>query len=239
MRATLIIAVVAGLFLAACGDSESKCDGAESDAGIDAGQQANVPDILWDVIAERRSTFSYGAGSLTAEEVAAIARAAQAVTKPNVPTGRPTATGLRAAPSPGALYPIELYVVVERVDGMDQGLYWYDPEADTLSPTGKIGSIMNQVGQLASDQTLVKDAAMALLITGLEERVTDKYGDRGTRYMYMEMGHAAQNALLMATALGLATRPVGAMNDEALLNWLELPADHWPSYIICVGTLPG
>lgn len=240
MTARLTIAALAGLFLLACGnnDDNTTCDDAGSDGGIDAGQEIDAPGTLWDIIAERRSTFGYGGGAIAAEEVARIARAAQGVTLPDVPTGRATATGLRAAPSPGALYPIELYVVAENVDGMEQGMYWYDPEADTLTLTSKTGTLANQVGQLASNQDLVKDAALILIITGVEERVTGKYGERGIMYMHMEMGHAGQNALLMGTALGLATRPIGAMNNEELNSYLEIPADHWPAYILVFGTLP-
>jgi SagB-type dehydrogenase family enzyme len=234
----MIIAALAGLLLLACGDDDGACDGVDEDAGVDAGQPVDAPGILWDDIAARRSTFSYGGGALTADQVAAIARAAQAVTLPDVPTGRATATGLRSAPSPGALYPIELYVVAEQVDGMEQGLYWYDPEADTLSLTNITGELAYQVGTLASNQALAKDAALLLLITAVEERVTGKYGERGIMYMHMEMGHAAQNALLMATALGLATRPIGAMNDTRINSFLELPEDHWPAYILAFGTLP-
>jgi SagB-type dehydrogenase family enzyme len=238
MIARLTIATLAGLLLLACGDGDKDCtcDDEGSDAGVDAGQEIDAPGVLWDIIAARRSTFGWGGDAVTAENAALIARAAQGVTLPDVPTGRATATGLRAAPSPGALYPIELYVVADNVEGMEPGLYHYDGEADTLTLTDVTGTIAEQVGQLASDQDMVKQAALILIITGVEDRVTGKYGDRGIMYMHMEMGHAAQNALLMGTALGLATRPFGAMNSEAMNDYLQLPDDHWPAYVLGFGT---
>ncbi|MBW2275980.1 MAG: SagB/ThcOx family dehydrogenase [Deltaproteobacteria bacterium] len=242
MYTKVTITALASLLLLACGDDDKAgtCDDTVPDSGVDAGQQqVDAPGILWDVIAARRSAFGYGGGAIAAGDVAAIARATQGVTLPDVPTGRATATGLRAAPSPGALYPIELYVVADNVDGMEPGLYHYDGEEDTLTITEMTGTLADQVGQLALGQDLVKDAALILIITGVEERVTGKYGERGIMYMHMEMGHAAQNALLMATALGLATRPVGAMSNESLSSYLQLPEDHWPAYILAFGTLPG
>jgi SagB-type dehydrogenase family enzyme len=234
-----MIAVLSVLLLAACADDDKSgsCNGTGDDSGVDAGDGVDPPGVLWDVIAERRSTFGWGGGAISAEDVGLIARATQGVTLPDVPTGRATATGLRAAPSPGALYPLELYVVADNVDGMDPGMYHYDGEADTLTITSMTGPLAEQVGQLASDQDLVKQAAVVFIICGVEERVTGKYGDRGIMYMHMEMGHAAQNALLMATSLGYATRPFGAMNSEAMNTYLQLPADHWPAYVLGFGTL--
>jgi SagB-type dehydrogenase family enzyme len=77
---------------------------------------------------------------------------------------------------------------------------------------------------------------MVMVITGILSRTSWKYGnDRAWRYVNLEAGHAAQNVLLMATAMGLAGSPVGAFDDNAVMDLLGLPADHRPLYLVPLG----
>jgi len=81
----------------------------------------------------------------------------------------------------------------------------------------------------------VKEGAVAFVFTGVYERTTGKYGDRGIRYVHIEVGHAAQNLCLQATAMGLGAVTVGAFNDEQVTKLLNLPGDEQPLYIIPIG----
>jgi SagB-type dehydrogenase family enzyme len=85
------------------------------------------------------------------------------------------------------------------------------------------------------EQTFIAQAPLALVITAEYERTSGKYGDRATRYVHMEAGHAAQNVYLQAEALGLGTVVAGAFQDEAIAQALSLPAGHRPLYIMPVG----
>jgi SagB-type dehydrogenase family enzyme len=84
-------------------------------------------------------------------------------------------------------------------------------------------------------QEAVRRAPAALVVCAVYSRMTGKYRDRGPRYAQLEAGHAAQNVLLQAAALGLGGVSVGAMDDAAVQKALALPKDHEPLYIIPVG----
>jgi SagB-type dehydrogenase family enzyme len=176
-------------------------------------------------LASRRSVRAYRLEPLSLAEVAQLLWAAQGITDPR---------GYRAAPSAGALYPLELYLVCGRVDGLEPGIYRYDPEAHTLGMVAP-GDARDDLARAALDQSPVRDAAIDLVFTTVYERTTGKYGDRGHRYVHMEAGHAAQNVYLQSTAMDLGTVAVGAFEDAAVQRLLRLPEDETPLYIMPVG----
>ena len=84
-------------------------------------------------------------------------------------------------------------------------------------------------------QDFVWEGAAVIVFTAVYEKTTDKYGDRGIRYVHIELGHAAQNLCLQATAMDLGVITVGAFYDEEVVELLDLPGDKQPLYIIPVG----
>ena len=89
---------------------------------------------------------------------------------------------------------------------------------------------------LRFDQDAITQTPAGFVIAAVYERMSGKYGGARTpRYVHMEVGHAAQNLLLEAVALGLGGVPIGAFDDEALQKVLELPVDHCPLYLIPIG----
>lgn len=62
-----------------------------------------------------------------------------------------------------------------------------------------------------------------------------RYGERGIRYVYMEVGHCAQNIHLEAIALGLGSVPIGAFQDQYVKKVMNLPTNINPLYIIPIG----
>lgn len=174
---------------------------------------------------ERRSVREFGKAALTLEEVSQLLWAAQGI------TGR---DGLRAAPSAGALYPLELYLVAERVRDLAPGIYKYAPAGHKLMKiiTGDQG---HELALAAHGQDCVADAPAVLVFTAVERRTTRKYGSRGVRYAHIETGHAAQNVFLQATALGLGAVVVGAFEDDAIAELLHLPEGEAPLYLMPLG----
>ena len=173
----------------------------------------------------RRSIRSYTGEPLTLQEVSQLLWAAQGLTDPG---------GLRAAPSAGALYPLELYLVAGDGEDLTAGVYRYQPDGHQLVKTLD-GDMRAELAEAALGQAWVKEGAVSIVFTAVYERTTVKYGDRGVRYVHMEAGHAAQNLCLQATALGLGAVTVGAFHDEEVTRLLNLPADEQPLYIIPVG----
>jgi len=174
---------------------------------------------------ERRSVRAFGRAALTQTEVGQLLWAGQGVTAPD---------GLRTAPSAGALFPLELYVVVGSVENLDPGIYRYGPQPHRLARIAA-GDVRADLARAALGQDFVARAAAVLVFAAVEERTTRKYGKRGVRYVHIEVGHAAQNVFLQATALGLDAVVVGAFNDRMVQRALNLPEGEAPLYLMPVG----
>jgi SagB-type dehydrogenase family enzyme len=142
---------------------------------------------------------------------------------------------LRAAPSAGALYPIELYVVVNNVRYLQQGLYHYSSRRHALDLV-KTDDYRARITRCCLHQDFVGRAAVALVMTAIFHRTTDRYGQRGNRYVYMEAGHISQNIYLQAASLGLGSVAVGAFNDEKLNTLLGVDGqEEMAIYVHAVG----
>lgn len=174
---------------------------------------------------QRRSIRSYTGEPLTLEEVSQLLWAAQGITDPR---------GFRTAPSAGALYPLEVYVVVGDVKNLACGIYTYEPGEHKLALCIK-GDKRSELADVALAQPWVKEGAVVIVFTAVYGRTAIKYGERGIRYVHIEVGHAAQNLCLQATAMGLGVVTVGAFHDEEVSRLLNLSEDEEPLYIIPVG----
>jgi SagB-type dehydrogenase family enzyme len=163
---------------------------------------------------ERRSIRQYQNEALTLAELSQLLWAAQGITHPS---------GLRTTPSAGALYPLEVYVVVGNVAELTAGLYRYRPQTHDLILIAA-GDKRPAISQAALDQDAVQEAAAVLVLAAVYERTTVKYNERGIRYVYMEVGAAAQNVYLQAVSLKLGTVYIGAFHDEQVKQVLNLRA---------------
>jgi SagB-type dehydrogenase family enzyme len=176
-------------------------------------------------LAERRSVREFTRGALMLPQVAQLLWAGQGVTHGN---------GARTAPSAGALYPLELYLVAGDVRDLAPGMYHYLPGRHQLEPLAA-GDLRRDLCDAAFEQECVAEAAVVFVFTTVERRTTRKYGPRGMRYVHIEVGHAAQNLALQATALGFGSVTVGAFDDDAVTSLLHLPRGETPLYLIPVG----
>lgn len=183
---------------------------------------------LEEAIVKRRSQREFLDKPLSLEELSQLLWVAQGITDPQ--------SGFRAAPSAGALYPLEIYVVVSKsgVENLDMGAYHYIPDGHKLELHVK-EDVKEELFAASLSQEAVLQAPLSLVITADYERTTVKYGDRGTRYVWLEAGHAAQNIYLEATALGLGTVVLGAFDEEGVTRVLQLPLDNKPLYVMPVG----
>ena len=172
------------------------------------------------VLLERRSHRNFSSTPLDLTELGQLLWAAQGVT---------SSDGKRTAPSAGAVGPLEVFVV--SADGVSH----YLPDEHALEPKAS-GDRRSALASAAADQQQVAQAPIVLVITGILARTAWKFGgDRAWRYVNLEAGHAAQNVLLMGTAMGLAGVPIGAFDDNAVMDLLGLPADHRPLYLLPMG----
>lgn len=176
-------------------------------------------------VRSRRSHRSFAKKDLSLEKAAQLLWSGQGITGSN---------RRRAAPSAGALYPLELYLIADRVSGLAEGIYRYLPDDHALRPVLEKDSL-REVAEAALHQNFIARAPLALVIAGVEERTADKYGERAARYVLIEAGCSAENIHLQAEALGLGTVIVGAFHDQHLHKTLHMDGDEVPLLIMPVG----
>lgn len=181
-----------------------------------------------EAIQRRRSKRNFENRSLTKEQLSQMVWCAQGITATNGPK--------RAAPSAGATYPLDLYVVVGETTCGDipAGIYRYLPEDHALK-LHLAGDRRQALATAALGQDFIARAPLVMIITANYPRTTGRYGKRGTRYVDMEAGHAGENVHLQAEAVGLGSCMVGAFDDAAVSAVLSLPMEHEPLYIMPVG----
>lgn len=187
---------------------------------------------LEEAIARRRSIREYLDSPLSLKEVSQLLWSAQGITD--------VRREFRAAPSAGATYPLEVYIVV-REDGVERlkpGVYKYDPHRHSLRAV-RLGDLSRELYSAALRQEWVLKAPINLVVTAVYGRTTSRYGDRGVRYVHMEVGHVGQNVYLQATALRLGAVVVGAFHDEDVRKILAAPEEEAPLYIIPIGRVEG
>lgn len=181
-----------------------------------------------EALEQRRTVRAYQTRPLKLEQLSQLLWAAQGLTG--------SSGYKRTAPSAGALYPMDVYAVLEQ-DGVAQieaGVYRYEPKKHALSEIAR-QDVKNAVAKAALWQMWMAKAPVNLIITAEYSRVTGKYHQRGERYAMIEAGHIGQNIFLQAEALGLKAGIVGAFRDHALTRVLKIPPSHEPLIIMPVG----
>jgi SagB-type dehydrogenase family enzyme len=178
-----------------------------------------------EALANRRSYRDFQDKAITEIQLMQILWAAYGFTSPD---------GLRTTPSAGATYPLEIYAVVGNVEGLAPGVYRYISGGHQIV---RIVSkdVRHELCQAALGQRMVAEAPVSVFFSAVFDRTTKRYGKRGDKYVYMEVGHSAQNVYLQAEALGLGTCAIGAFTDNSVKKILNLPDNEEPLYLMPVG----
>jgi SagB-type dehydrogenase family enzyme len=167
----------------------------------------------------RRSVRSYKSIPLTLTQISQLLWSVQ---------GKTGSRGLRSSPSAGATYPLEIRIV------KSDGVFRYVPEGHKLVQESA-KDVSKGLASAALGQSYVEDAPCSFIMSAVYARTTGRYGERGKRYVLIEIGHAAENLHLQAVALGLGSVPIGAFDDSQVKTVLDLPENEEPLYIIPVG----
>lgn len=173
----------------------------------------------------RRSIREYSKESLTFEEFSQLLWSCQGITSKE---------GFRTTPSAGAVFPLEIYAVVSRVDGLKPGIYHYLPglkeQRVELVQRGNFGK---QIFELSTKQDFIKQVPLNIILATVTPRMEKQYGEFALRYVLMEMGHAVQNVHLQAEALDLGSVAVGYLAEANVKELLKCEAD--PLYMVSIG----
>jgi SagB-type dehydrogenase family enzyme len=179
---------------------------------------------LYAALATRRSVRQFTSRPVALADLGQILWAAQGVTSPR---------GGRTAPSAGARYPLELFVVASNVSDLAPGVYRYRPASHDLARTAE-GDHRPALAE-AVGQGSIEQAPVVVVFSGVYQRTTQRYGDRGTRFVHIEVGLAAENACLAVVAAGLGSVTVGAFRDDQVTRVLGLASDDQPLLLLPVG----
>ena len=182
-----------------------------------------------EALAKRRSRRRFKREPISLEQLSQLLWAAQGITD----KGR----GFRTAPSAGATFPLEIYVVVKAkgIEKLEPGIYKYSPANHTLRLI-RNGDFSYDLYSACLDQPWVLEAPVNIIITAVYRRTTSIYGRRGAeRYVPMEAGHVGQNIYLQAEALGLGTVAIGAFYDERVHEIIGSPKGEIPLYVFPIG----
>jgi SagB-type dehydrogenase family enzyme len=175
---------------------------------------------LEEALFRRRSVREFSSQPLTERQIGQLLWAAQGITNPE---------GFRTAPSAGALYALEIYVLTAA------GVFHYLPEGHQLERQSA-DDVKPALHRAALEQESILTAGAVFVIAAIYGRLAEKYGKaRSPRYAHLEAGHAAQNLMLQGVTLGLGSVPMGAFHDEQVQRALSLPAEQLPVYLIAVG----
>jgi len=171
--------------------------------------------ILEEAIEQRRSVRNYSKKPITTLQLSQLLFAAQGI------TGKIYGQPLRAAPSAGALYPFEIYMVANNVQDLPRGIYHYSLRDHALELV-KAGDFRRKITDAGLEQEMLGDAAVTFVLSAIFDRLRCKYGERGFRYAYIEAGHISQNICLQSVSLGLGSVCVGAFLDEKVNQLIEV-----------------
>jgi SagB-type dehydrogenase family enzyme len=191
---------------------------------------------LEETILKRRAVRRYRREPLDSSQLSQILWSAQGITGTRE---------FRAAPSAGATYPLEIFVVVgkqgviaseakQAPEELPAGIYHYEPDSHSLS-LHKPADLRPDLARATLDQEFIIDAPVDIVICALYHRTSYRYGRRGERYVHIEVGHVGENIHLQAVALGLATVEVGAFHDEEVREVLGVEEQIMPLYIMPLG----
>ncbi len=170
---------------------------------------------LWQILQNRRSQRRFKPQSMTQQQLSQLLWATQGVTKQQWPYY------FRTAPSAGALYPVETYLLISNIDGLEPGLYHYAVTRHGLEQL-KIGDLAAEAARAALDQSMIQMASVTFIWSAIFQRTKWKYRQRAYRYIYLDAGHIAQNLALAAVGMGLGSCQIAALYDDEMNRLIEV-----------------
>ena len=194
--------------------------------------ELNIPDLDLRAAIERRRTLRrYKEQPLSLQELAYLLWLTQGVKEV---TRRPVT--LRTVPSAGARHAFETYLLINRVEGLEPGLYRYAASQHALLRLDMPATIAQDVYAGCFQQGQVLSSAVTFLWAAVSERMTWRYTERGFRYLLLDAGHVCQNLYLAAEAVGCGVCAIAAYDDDCLNQSIGLDGDsQWVIYVASLG----
>ena len=200
---------------------------------LDAKQGVGTNLKLDEILKLRRSIRQFINGPISKNELSYLLNNSTALIK----KGAVIDNSRRPYPSAGGRYPLEIYPLVLNSKGIKSGIYHYNVKENLLELIRE-GGFKKWVLKATGGEKWISQAAVIFIITAVAGRTQIKYGDRGYRYILIEIGHLAQNILLLATALGLGSCAICGYIDSQVSQLLDITLQkEYPLYLIAVGKM--
>lgn len=170
---------------------------------------------LNDVLKKRKSIRDFSKESISKEQLSYLLWASTGIQREE------QGFEFRTAPSAGALYPIETYLVVNNVEDISKGVYHYSIKEHTLEQL-KSGDFGLKIAEAALEQEMCTEAAVVFIWTAIFARSKCKYGQRAYRYIYLDAGHMAENLALASVSLDLGSCQIAALFDDEVNKIIDV-----------------
>ncbi len=175
---------------------------------------------LWQAIEQRRSLRKYSDEPLTQEELSFLLWSTQWVR--DFRSNEKVEVAFRNVPSAGARHPFETYLLINKVQGLKTGIYYYHPIKHGLILFNEGSEWTETVFKTSFEQEMVKNSAVTFMWVAIPNRTAWRYSQRGYRYLYLDAGHVGQNLHLAAEAISSGACMIGAYYDEGIDSVLGL-----------------
>jgi SagB-type dehydrogenase family enzyme len=191
-----------------------------------------IPPLDLQTAIERRSSVrKYTRASLTLEELSYLLWCTQGI-KEIIP-GSAT---FRTVPSAGARHALETYLLVNNIDTLPSGLYWFSAMRHGLILIDDSDHLADQLAAACRGQRFVAQSAVTFIWTASIYRMTWRYSERGYRYFFLDAGHVCQNLYLAAEAIDCGVCGIAAFTDEAVNEFLQIDGEEqFTLYLATVG----
>ncbi|HVN55005.1 MAG TPA: SagB/ThcOx family dehydrogenase [Anaerolineaceae bacterium] len=194
-------------------------------------EEIHLPSLdLLDLINRRKTLRKYSPKPLSLTELSFLLWTTQGVKQI---TKRPVT--FRTVPSAGARHAFETYILVNRVDGLEKGLYRYLAIRHQIARVEATETITEQVSQACLEQDQIIQAAVTLIWVAVPQRMVWRYGERGYRYLHLDAGHVCQNLYLAAEAIECGVCAIAAFDDVELNRVMSLDGEE--QFVIYLGTV--
>lgn len=177
-------------------------------------------------ISKRKTYRVFSSKSISLAELSQLLWAAQGITHDNY---------LRAAPSAGATYPLELFVIVRNMKGLEPGTYHYRVTEHALEKHSN-QTFDQELFNLAFKQQSVKNAKLIIVVAADFKRTEKKYHQYASPYVWMEAGHATQNMMLEGVSIGVGMVSIGGFKYKNVSKLMNL-GQFQPLYLVCMGKI--
>ena len=196
----------------------------------DPGSLGPYASTVQTAINSRQSLRQYSKTPITLEELAFLLWSTQGVKQVI-----PKYATLRTVPSAGARHALETYLLINRVDTLQIGLYHFQAIDFKLQALETSGELAGAVTAACFGQKYVGESAVTFIWVADQYRMTWRYGERGYRYMFLDAGHVCQNLYLAAEAIGCGVCAIAAFSDDQMNEVLGLDGED--RFVIYLATL--